>query len=51
MMKQFLFSCYKGIYKHKLVNSLPVDLSVFIHPAKILFTLSDLYEPSCEALI
>ena len=34
----FLFSSYKEVYKCKLVNSPPVDLYAFIHPAEILFT-------------
>ena len=46
MIQQVLFSCYKGIYKCKLVNSLPVDLWAFFHPAK---TSIDLYRLNLEA--
>ena len=37
----FLFSCYKGIYKYKHVNSISTDSYTFIHYAKILFSLQE----------
>ena len=33
-----LFSCYKGIYRYKLVNTPPVGAYAFIQSANILFT-------------
>ena len=38
MIYWFLFYCYEGIYKSKLVNLSSMNLFAFIHPAKIVFT-------------
>ena len=44
----FLFSCYKGVYKCKLVNSISVDPNAFIHSAQIFFTLPGIYTDDFE---